>query len=342
MEIPLPNLPGELRSSCDTNDLYQIIRETLQNVLVRVDPDDILALDEHEDPVSGRTRVEKVRYELRLVPISFSESGIRGRCSRLQFAGIVAVAFDQALLALQREQPGCRWSLIAAHLDRFNVAQVHERAFDGAIHSEAKVSDWVTSKVPVALERKVDYTHVADYRAIASLVFCDLEQGDLQDPATYSPEGKGGPFARYAEHRLLRHLTPSQRDARKSAEELVGWFYENADADRFKVNLGNQPAREESDEMAELRARLAALERENRMQAAALEARPVPSPFAARPPESDAAPEISTPQTVPRALELKPEIFRLRIEEQLTPSAIGKRLNLPTDDVKVILASESP
>lgn len=329
MSIQIPEILPDVRQFLDTRELYGIVQKFLNLQLVDYDVDDLLTMEESPDEDTGKPVRNRIRYELRLTQVFFSESGLVGKCTQRQFAGILHYAYEHELGQLQKEQPGCTWQLVAAAIQRVNIHTTREVAFDGTKFNVDNLLSFVNSKDSVAIDRKIDHQQVPDYRCVVPLVFCDTARGELIDPATISDQGKEGPMTRYARTRNIRHLTDSQRKSRAAAEELVRGVAKLRDEGNALPNPSGMGAPTESSTIAELRARLAELEARE-----AASKRPAQEPIVA-------------PEPVPIADELAERIVSMRIERQMTPRAIVKELSelgtvgITEDAVKAVLRRAS-
>lgn len=325
---PLPPIPVDPRRNIDTRDLLEISRDFFLSQIHPMDPDDLCALDEYDDPDTRRKELEKVRYELRSAQPYFSEVGLVGHCTRLSFQGIVHHAFDEAKRAFQVEQAGCQWELVAFWWERRNVNRAVNIDYRGPTRSLEDRAGWVRSKEAIPLEQHTDYAQVPDYRLHFHLVFADVARGQLTDPAKNSPEGGEGPMSKYARTRLLRDLTESQREARREAVEIVQryWSQPTLSEQRAPVQLADG-------DIEALRARIRELEALEEARRPAVAIAGVDQDLPAQP-----IPDIKPPDE-----ELVAQILHLRQQEQMTPRAIADAIGPPLTEsmVKRVLRSHT-
>ena len=337
--VELPEITQDFRRHLDANELYRIVKEGLDFFLrPQEDVDDILARDDVEDPDTGRTYKEKLRYELRCCQTYFSESGLVGQSSQRQFAGSIQYAIDQARKTLKMEQPGCEWTMIAAKVHRRDLTSSAETGYAGTRNEEGRLADWVMSKEPVAIERTIDYAQVPEYRCYVQMVWCDLSRGEIVDPAAMNPEGKEGPFTKYCRSHSMRHLTESQRQMRRECEDIV----RSEHARMFGVLPRAQPEPdagpaavdpEEEVRIAEMRLKAAYARAGRQSEAYLLDPIVVPPP------------SVVLPEAPPLAEELRTQIYELRMgtpdRPAMTPRAISKHLQgrVTEEEVKAVLAT---
>lgn len=322
--INIPDILPDQRQYLDTRELYTLTQRFLLAQIKPWDVDDLCALDESPDEDTGKLVRNKVRYETRLTQVFFSEAGLVGKCTQLQYLGILHYAYENELKRLQDEQPGCAWSLVAADLQRVNINVTREVAFRGEVYSVDNLLQFHKSKDAKPMEQTVTYQGVPDYRCVVPLVFADLERGELVDPALNSPQGKEGPFSKYARMRTLRYLTESQRRTRLVAEALIRQVAARREVGSELPKPTEVGPNHDRDTIESLRARLAALEAEEKAREVAA---------------SDA---IEVPETPPLADELSDRIVSMRRDRQMLPKDIASELALPLSEVQRVLRSARP
>lgn len=296
------------------------------------DPEDVIALDPHRDPFTGRETPEIARYELRLVHMPFSESGIVGVISQREFEAIVAYQLDDGEKRLKQEQGGCEWRLVAAQIERINLRKTVNVDYQGspnAVQGDPSASLLAGNPQfrggkdapvgePVPLGQRFSHVAVPDYRLQGWLVYCDVARGDLVDPAAQIPYGKPGPMTEYARTRSIRHLTESTRRTRLECVARVRAFYQ----------LGEPaPQRKQAPPLPTPRAPTPTR--------AAKPGRKKKSATTTPPP----APTVAHPERRPITEELRTTILELRAnpDNPMPPGAIAKKLGLELAEVQAVL-----
>jgi hypothetical protein len=235
---------ADLTRVVSAQDIYDIITLVGKERLEVVNIEDILKLDDYNDPYSGLTVPERVRHELRMRVYHISEVGIsKGAVQVWRMIANVRYDMDQYEMELTRDQPGCSWKLIGFSVKRISnmVAAAIPYTGDSIGHNSlldaVKRADPKTGKTrPSAVERTVDYEQQADWRAEVTLIYADVASGIVRDPNLQHYEKWDGPGVVYAQSRALRHMSDGMRERRKLIEKVLRELYKQPKLKAEEVN----------------------------------------------------------------------------------------------------------
>lgn len=243
--VRIPALAEQLRGTrlVEVRDLYRVAKTILDRTLWSGNLEEIL----RRTPIyEGDTIVDwQLQHELRFKKVPVSESGTVGKQTLAQLVGTMTVQIEHARQELVDEQPGCAWRLVAAVVEQIDVSTSERIARQGSAggvpNARATLADLTGDEEyvpPSAMNQRHDNQVASHHKCVVYMVWADIGQGALIDPAGSHAEteaGRNGPMARYRASRMLSHLSNSGQQMRERAEDLVREFMVTAGDDDVGV-----------------------------------------------------------------------------------------------------------
>lgn len=239
--IPFDGLPE--RKAAGRAVSSHVMLSELQEMLARhlytgLSVDDLLALDEPDLDIVKKMKARnqkltqydmRPRYELRYSKgMRFSESGTMGRQTDLQFRSMVEYMFrleHQAIAGPLGEQPDGDWRLVGAVIRQVDLKR-RVPVMGGQVDDLHSAIRKTNADNPGIIRQSGEiggYTDEPDVVWMVPMVFADIAQAELQDPARLhgTKAGAESALTAYIETRQLRSMSAGMRLGRKRCEDLL-------------------------------------------------------------------------------------------------------------------------